>query len=185
MQNNEAKSTARSRVICAYYNREHKKAKHLFLDQTFAAQSHVIWWLIPVPAANVIPNLGSSTHVEPPLSGAGSNQIFVGRHRPRATCIQKWCPAAFPQGVLRCGWCSSTAWAVLAQRWRKFLGSKVYRRIPGESFPWPYLVNWTYLIYSKVKHIKVPKVPVKVWEALVHPRSGSTGFRRRFWRRFR
>ena len=103
MQNNEAKSTARSRVICAYYTREHKKAKHVFLDQTCAAQSHVIWWLIPVPAANVIPNLGSSTHVEPPLSGAGSNQIFVGRHRPRATCIQKWCQRLFPRGYCPAG----------------------------------------------------------------------------------
>ena len=32
---------------------------------------------------------------------------------------------------------------------------------------------------------KVPKVPEKVWEALVQSHSVSTGFRRRFRRRFR
>ena len=44
---------------------------------------------------------------------------------------------------------------------------------------------WKALVQSQVRFNRVPekvseKVPEKVWEALVQSQSGSTGFRRRF-----
>ena len=44
---------------------------------------------------------------------------------------------------------------------------------------------WEALVQSQVRSNRVPeKVPEKVWETLVRGRSGSTGLRRRFRRRF-
>ena len=114
-----------------WFDREHKYTTHPFLHQKFSGSLMFCGWF---PFQRLMPSrMCGHCHVSNLFQG-WVQPNFCWTSTAKGHLYSEMVPMAFPQGVRRFGWCLSTAWAVLAQRWRKFLGNKAYRRIPGEGF---------------------------------------------------